>query len=378
MGSPRHPVFIGLVAALVLASVTITVSAARPVAAATAPSPTPSGAPSPTPTSSPAQSSGPGPTLPGFDPQKAIVQTLAEMLYGVDQELLSTMQNVWNPMVAGTDNIEGQENLGFLVDNSRLRDVWAMSLAIATGSILVLLFTVMVIYWMLGEFGGGAHQMARNLVTFLFFVILMSASYFLIARLIDIDNGLIQSVSSSVVVELRSLPAFQQTQLTNPSTIDAVQELIKWLALGLLTIVVVLELIVLFIAYFIRIVMIWVLVAAAPFALAVGILPPARGVVIYWLKLLLATIFWKFANVLVFAVMVTMAAVSSVAIYNVLLVAAMLFFMLLVPTTMMRALGEPSGAISAIRETAHDRTVRRPVTLVGNRVSDWWRSRTGA
>jgi hypothetical protein len=230
---------------------------------------------------------------------------------------------------------------------------------------------------MLGELaGGGGHEMARNLVTFFFFVILMSASYFLIARVIDIDNGLIQSVNGQVVVELRSLPAFQKTQLTNPSALSDVQDLIKWLALGLLTIVVAIELVILFVAYFIRIVMIWVLVVVAPFALAVGILPPARGVVIYWFKLLLATVFWKFANVLVFAVMVTMGAVSNVAIYNVLLVAAMLFFMLLVPATLMRALGEPSGAITSIRATAHDQAVRRPVTLVGTRVSGWWRSKT--
>jgi hypothetical protein len=377
MVSPRRLVFIGLVSGLVMVSLAAMLPP-RPVAAAAAPAPSPS--PSPKPTPSPSQSSGvPTISLPGFDPQKAIVQTLAEMLYGVDQELLTTMQNIWNPMVAGTDNIDGRENLGFLVDNSRLRDLWGLSLAIATGSVLVLLLTVMAVYWMLGEFaGGGGHQMARNLVTFFFFVILMSSSFFLIARLIDVDNGLIQSVNGQVVVELRSLPAFQQTQLTNPSTINDLQELIKWLALGLLSIVVVIELVILFIAYFIRIVMIWVLVAVAPFALAVGILPPARGIVIYWFKLLLATVFWKFANVLVFAVMVTMGAVSSVAIYNVLLVAAMLFFMLLVPTTLMRALGEPSGAVSAIRETAHAQTVRRPVTLVQNRITGWWGSRTGA
>src|SRR5438034_2965378 len=295
MGSPRGVVFFGLAGTLVLASLVLSMAAARPVAAASAPVPSPSTSASPNPTSSPGQSSGLPSLLPSFDPQKAIVQTLAEMLYGVDQELLSTMQNIWNPMVAGTDNIEGKENLGFLVDNSRLRDIWAISLAVATGSVLVLLFTVMAVYWMLGEFaGGGNHQIGRNLVTFLFFVILMSASYFLIARLIDIDNGLIQSVNNHVVVELRSLPAFQQTQLNDPSAINELQELIKWLALGLLSIVVVIELIILFIAYFIRIVMIWVLVAVAPFALAVGILPPARGIVLYWFKLLLATVFWKF------------------------------------------------------------------------------------
>src|SRR5437879_1267631 len=331
MGSPRRLVFLGFISALVLVSFAVGTAGARPVFATVAPSPSPSASPSPNPSSSPG-SGLPGLSLPGFDPQKAIVQTLAAMLYGVDQELLSTMQNIWNPMVAGTDNIEGQENLGFLVDNSRLRDIWGISLAVATGSVLVLLFTVMAVYWMLGEFAaGGGHEMARNLVTFLFFVILMSASYFLVARLIDVDNGLIQSVNNQVVVELRSLPAFQQAQISNPSTINDLQELIKWLALGLLSIVVVIELVILFIAYFIRIVMIWVLVAVAPFALAVGILPPARGIVVYWFKLLLATIFWKFANVLVFAVMVTMGAVSSVAIYNVLLVASMLFFMLLVP-----------------------------------------------
>jgi hypothetical protein len=362
-----------------MVSLAVTVPA-RPAAAAAAPAPSPSSSPSPRATSSPSQGNAlPSLSLPGFDPQKAIVQTLAEMLYGVDQELLVTMQSIWNPMVAGTDNIEGKENLGFLVDNSRLRDLWGLSLAIATGSVLVLLLTVLAIYWMLGEFaGGGGHQMGRNLVTFLFFVILMSSSYFLIARLIDVDNGLIQSVNGQVVVELRSLPAFQQTQISNPSTINDVQELIKWLALGLITVVVVIELIILFIAYFIRIVMIWVLVAVAPFALALGILPTARGIVIYWFKLLLATVFWKFANVLVFAVMVTMGAVSSVAIYNVLLVAAMLFFMLLVPTTLMRALGEPSGAITSLRATAQDSAVRRPVTLVGGRVTGWWRSRIGA
>src|SRR5437879_1488567 len=219
-GSPRRLVVLGPVCALTLLSLAATTALARPAMAVTAPSPSPSV--SPVPTSSPTPGSSlPGLPIPGFDPQKAIVQTLAEMLYGVDQELLSTMQNIWNPMVAGTDNIEGQENLGFLVDNSRLRDIWVISLAVATGSVLVLLFTVMAVYWMLGEFAaGGGHEMARNLVTFLFFVILMSASYFLVARLIDVDNGLIQSVNNQVVVELRSLPAFQQAQISNPSTIN--------------------------------------------------------------------------------------------------------------------------------------------------------------
>src|SRR2546430_4073229 len=174
MGSRRQLVFVGFISALVLVSFAVTTAGARPVFATVAPSPSPSASPSPSPSSSPGQSSGLPGLLPGFDPQKVIVQTLAAMLYGVDQELLSTMQNIWNPMVAGTDNIGGQENLGFLVDNSRLRDIWGISLAVATGSVLVLLFMVMVIYWMLGEFGGGGgHQMARNLVTFLFFVILM-------------------------------------------------------------------------------------------------------------------------------------------------------------------------------------------------------------
>jgi hypothetical protein len=346
-------------------------AAALPAGAATTPTPTPS----PSASASTAPSS-PSLSLPGFDPQKAIVQTLAEMLYGIDQELVSQIENIWHPMVAGSDNLDGQENVGVLVDNSKLRNLWGVSLAIATGSVLVLLLTVMAIYWMLGEFTGGVgHTLGRNLVTFLFFVMLMSASYFLIARLIDVDNGLVNAVNTQVEIELSRLQAFQGTTLNDPSTLGTTQDIIKWLALGLIMVIVAIELVILFVAYFIRIVLIWVLVAVAPFVFAVGILPPARGIVVYWLKLLLATVFWKFANVLVFAVLVTMGAVSTVPIYNVLLVAAMLFFMILVPSTLMRALGEPSGAVLAIRQTAHAQAVRRPVALVGGRVSGWWRGR---
>jgi hypothetical protein len=349
----------------------LAMAAALPAGAATTPTPTPS----PSASASTAPSS-PSLSLPGFDPQKAIVQTLAEMLYGIDQEIVSQMQNVWTQMVAGSDNIEGQENVGVLVDNTKLRTLWGVSLAIATGSVLVLLLTIMAIYWMLGEFSGGVgHALGRNLVTFLFFVMLMSASYFLIARLIDVDNGLVNAINQQVVIELKNLPAFQGSMLPDPNTLNNTQDIIKWLALGLIMVIVAIELVILFVAYFIRIVLIWVLVAGAPFVLALGILPPARGIVIYWLKLLLATIFWKFANVLVFAVLVTMGAVSTVPIYNVLLVAAMLFFMILVPSTLMRALGEPSGAVVAIRQTAHAQAVRRPMALVGGRVSGWWRGR---
>lgn len=373
MGDRRHRFSLaGLLGGILLALV-LTLPTIRPVAAA--PTPTPAAPASPSPS---APTIGTGLSIPGFDPQKAIVQTLAELLYGIDQQITSQIENIWNQMVAGTDNIDGQENEGVLVDNTRLRNLWAISLAIATGSILVLLLTLLAIYWMLGEFGGVSHTFGRNLVTFLFFVMLMSASYFLIARLIDVDNGLVQAINREVVIELKNLPAFQGSTLSDPSTLNNTQDLIKWMALGLLMVVVAIELLILFIAYFIRIVLIWVLVAVAPFVLAVGILPSARGIVIYWVKLLVATVFWKFANVLVFAVMVTMGAVSTVPIYNVLLVAAMLFFMILVPSTLMRALGEPSGAVVAIRQTAHSQAVRRPVNLVSTRVSGWWRARTAA
>lgn len=375
MGDRAHRFSLAGLLGGVLLALVLTLPTVRPVAAAPSPSPAASPSPSPAPTSS---TIGTGLSLPGFDPQRAIVQTLAELLYGIDQQMTSQIENIWNQMVAGTDNLDGQENEGVLVDNTKLRNLWEISLAIATGSILVLLLTVLAVYWMLGEFGGVGHAFGRNLVTFLFFVMLMSASYFLIARLIDVDNGLVQAINREVVIELKNLPAFQGSTLTDPSTLNNTQDLIKWMALGLLMVIVSIELLILFIAYFIRIVLIWVLVAVAPFVLAVGILPSARGIVIYWVKLLVATVFWKFANVLVFAVLVTMGAVSTVPIYNVLLVAAMLFFMILVPSTLMRALGEPSGAVVAIRQTAHSQAVRRPVNLVSTRVTGWWRARTAA
>src|SRR2546430_7620701 len=155
MGSPRGVVFFGLAGTLVLASLVLSMAAARPAPAGWAPVPSPSTSASPNPTSSPGQSSGLPSLLPSFDPQKAIVQTLAEMLYGVDQELLLTMQNIWNPMVAGTDNIDGRENLGFIVDNSKLRNIWALTLAVAPGSVFVLLFAVMAVHRILGELAGG-------------------------------------------------------------------------------------------------------------------------------------------------------------------------------------------------------------------------------
>jgi hypothetical protein len=78
----------------------------------------------------------------------------------------------------------------------------------------------------------------------------------------------------------------------------------------------------------------------------------------------------KFVNVLVFTTFVFMGASSDVALLNEILVATMLLFMILVPATLMRALGEPGGAITAVQQTWRATTHHQPLrqatsTLVG-------------
>src|SRR5207247_5381920 len=101
----RHGVLAGAVALLLLALAP---------AAALAASPSPSPAPSATP-SAQAQSSGPGlpnVQLPSLDPQKVIYQAIAGILYTFDQTLIDEMDKLWNPMVAGSDDLQGKESFG--------------------------------------------------------------------------------------------------------------------------------------------------------------------------------------------------------------------------------------------------------------------------
>src|SRR5690349_1030695 len=98
---------------------------------------------SPSPSPSPTEQSPSGPGLPGLqlptlDPQKVIYQAIAGMLYAFDQTLVAEMEKVWNPMVAGSDDLNGKENFGpgLIVDNSQLSRMWTVSFGIATGSLL--------------------------------------------------------------------------------------------------------------------------------------------------------------------------------------------------------------------------------------------------
>jgi len=332
--------------------------------------------PSPSPTAT-AQSSGPslpGIQLPTLDPQKVIYQAIAGILFTFDQTLIEEMEKLWNPMVAGTDDLEGKENFGpgLVVDNSKLRQMWGVSFGIATGSLLVLIFALTALLWLLGEAVGSRHDIARSLVYFLFIVILMGSSLFLVTQLLTVDNALVQGVNSQVSIELRSLPAFQGIGLKDPSAIQDVHDLLKAITVFLIIVFVAMELVVLFVIYFVRLILLWVLVVVAPFVFAFSIIPAGRGLVVYWARLLVATVALKFVNVLVFTTFVFMGASSDVALLNVFLVATMLVFMIMVPATLMRALGEPGSAIMSVQQTwrsaTHHEPLRRATSGVMRRI----------
>jgi hypothetical protein len=350
------------------ASAALLALATAPAALAVA---APSPSPSPSASASPAQSSGPslpGIQLPTLDPQKVIYQAIAGILFAFDQTLIGEMEQVWNPMVAGQDDLTGKQNFGpgLVVDNSQLSKMWTVSFGIATGSLLVLLFALSALLHLLGQTLGSRNDVWRNLVYFLFTVVLMGFSFFLVNQLLTVDNALVSAVNGQVSVELRSLLAFQNLQnaaLKDPSAIQDVHDLLKAITTLLVVVFVALELVVLFIVYFVRLILLWVLVVVAPFAFAFSIIPAGRGLVVYWCRLLVATVALKFVNVLVFTTFVLMGAASDVALLNVILVATMLLFMIMVPATLMRALGEPGGAIVAVqqtwRATAHHQPLRQ-------------------
>jgi hypothetical protein len=335
-------------ALLLIASASATLAAASPSPGASPPAQGPSL---------------PGLQLPSLDPQKVIYQAIGGILYAFDSTLIGEMEQVWNPMVAGGDDLTGKENFGpgLVVDNSRLSQMWGVSFGIATGSLLVLLFALSALLWMLGQAVGNKNDIWRNLVYFLFTVVLMGASFFLVAQLLAVDNALVGAVNGQVTIELRSLLAYQNLGLKDPTAIQDVHDLLKAITTLLIIVFVALELVVLFIVYFVRLILLWVLVVVAPFAFAFSIIPAGRGLVVYWTRLLIATVAIKFVNVLVFTTFVFMAAASDVALLNVLLVATMLLFMIMVPATLMRALGEPGGAITAVQQTWRASTHHQPL-----------------
>ena len=308
--------------------------------------------------------------LPGLDLQKLAYQTIAALLSSVDQMLIGEVEKLWNPMITGTDDLTGTTSFGplLVVDNTRLQSMWGISLGIATGSLLVLLLTLTVVLWMLRAATGLRHDLPRNLVYFFATVILMAGSFFLITQVIAIDNAMVSAVSSQVTVELRSLPAYQHLGLPNPNSIQAADQLLTAISLLILGLVIGFELIFLFALYFLRLILIWVLVALAPFVLAVGVLPGARGIAVYWARLLLAVIFMKFINVLIFMTFVVLAAGSSAALFNEILIFTMLFLMVLVPLTLFRAMVDPHLALGMTYESWGRMTRAVPLRAAGGRL----------
>ena len=334
-------------------------------------------APTPSPSASPSSAQGPGLQLPTLDPQKVIYQAIGGILFAFDSTLIGEMEKVWNPMVAGADDLTGKQNFGpgLVIDNTKLRQMWGVSFGIATGSLLALLFALMALLWLLGQAAGSSHDIWRNLVYFLFVVVLMGSSFFLVNQLLAVDNALVGAVNGQVTIELRSLLAFQNLGLQDPSAIQDVHDLLKALTTLLVIVFVAVELVVLFVIYFVRLILIWVLVVIGPFAFAFSIVPAGRGVAVYWARLLVATVALKFVNVLVFTTFVFMGASSDVALLNVILVATMLLFMIMVPTTLMRALGAPGEAIMAVQETWRTTTHHEPLRRATS--GAWRRLRRG-
>jgi hypothetical protein len=164
-----------------------------------------------------------------------------------------------------------------------------------------------------------------------------------------------------VTIELRALPAFQGLGLNDPTPLQDVHDLLRAITLFLVIVFVAMELLVIFIIYFVRLILLWVLVVASPFVFAFSIIPAGRGLVVYWARLLIATVAVKFINVLVFTTFVFMGASSDVALLNVFLVATMLLFMIMVPATLMRALGEPGSAMMQVQQTWRGMTHHEPL-----------------
>jgi hypothetical protein len=292
-------------------------------------------------------------SLGNLDFARIAYSAIGNTVFSFDGYLVDLLDRLWGPLVVGEDDLSGGKGVGdvLVVDNSKLQLVWGISLGIATGSLLVLIVTLVAVTWMTQGMVSQRSDAIRGAGMVFGAVALMGASFFLVSLLITVDNGLVGAFSGKVALELRSLPAWQGIGLQDPNTLTDTHDLLMALLEGLLMLVVVVELAVLIVIYLIRLVMIWVLVAVAPFAIAAIILPGGRGVTMHWAKLTLTAVFLKFVNTLVFLTFVFMAAASGTGIFNELLVLGMLFFMILVPRFMTQAMAEPGGLATAVRTT---------------------------
>src|SRR5205823_11842593 len=116
------------------------------------------------------------------------------------------------------------------------------SLGIATGSLMVLLLTLVAVTWITQQMVSQRNDAVRGFGMVIGVVALMGASFFLVSQLIAVDNGLVTAFSGSVALQLRSLPAWQGIGLQNPSTLTNAHDLLMTVIEGLLMLVVALEL----------------------------------------------------------------------------------------------------------------------------------------
>src|SRR5439155_26545803 len=125
------------------------------------------------------------------------------------------------------------------------------------------LVTMLAVTWITQQAVGQRSDAVRAICMVFAAAAVMGASFFLVSQLIAVDNGLVTAFSGRVALQLRSLPAWQGIGLQNPSTLTDAHDLLMAIMEGFLMLVVALELGVLIIMYFIRLVLIWILVETA-------------------------------------------------------------------------------------------------------------------
>jgi hypothetical protein len=317
------------------------------------------------------------PGLPSIDPGKLIAQAIAEIGYAADAAMLKSFEGLWNAMLAGEDNIGGKESWAGAVvfDLTPVKKAWGIALAIAAGSsLLTLVFLIAVLWLMLS--GGARHESARLLVRVLGIVIVMSASFFLIAQVIEVDNALVGAINSGVALELRQLPAYQGLGLKDPSSLQQMSDIANALILTAGVLILIVEMFLVTALYIVRVIVIVALVVSSPFWILAGVLPGGLGVTVYCARLLLATIFMKFVNALIFGAFLLLAA-SAQGVFNVLLLAGLLFVMLLVPGTLFRAMAAPHPLVMSAHETLRGAVTYAPLRAGAGAVWGGLRARFG-
>lgn len=273
---------------------------------------------------------------------KIAAKMISYLARAADMALLKAFEGLWSAMLAGDDSLDGKESWGGAVvfDFTPVHKAWAISFGIAGGSLAVLLLTLAAVLLMLRAGAAeGQHEVLQLLVRVFAAFVLAAGSFFLINQAIALDNALVASVNSQVVLELRQLPLYQGLGLKDPDLASSSEDLINTLVLTLAALLICIEMGLVVILYSVRAIVLVALTVTAPFALIAAIVPQFRGVAIYWARLFAATVLIKFVNALIFGSFLLLG-VAAKGIFNPILLGSLLLVMLLVPSTLHRATGE--------------------------------------